>query len=321
MDEEGDRIEVTTEIEWTEMFSQLHGQIPIKLYFEKPKQIPDQKTSPICVPSPIQDTPVQPSLGVDPSSNVTKCLQQFFPNGIILPFNIPPFLSGVVNVINILGNSAVDLSVDITGLGDAIQEKGISDIDKKLYKEASHAFRAQGILQPNNPYPFFNVACAEALMGNTTDSLLFLNKAIDLGYHNLDHILHDDYLTNISYTKGFQLAIHRLRDILNVSSLPADSEPSVNILEPVKNPEPVIFEDPIKITEPVKGPEQVVTGPLNFQEPETVIPEAVIPPDFAYIAELEVLHDIGYLNDFIIVPVLEKNKGNIHKTVLELLDM
>jgi hypothetical protein len=39
------------------------------------------------------------------------------------------------------------------------------------------------------------------------------------------------------------------------------------------------------------------------------------------LSELEVLHDIGYLNDEMIIPVLEKNKGNIQRTVLELLDM
>jgi len=163
-------------------------------------------------------------------------------------------------------------------------------------------------------------------MGNTTDSLIFLNKAIDLGYHNLDHILHDDYLTNISYTKGFQLAIRRLKDIINLYTLSEDEDsiPRPITVVPDKSPEPVNFQEPIKNIEPVKAvPEKELTGravTIEIQE-TTTKPEVVIPPYFEYIAELEVLHDIGYLNDFIIIPVLEKHKGNIHKTVLELLDM
>jgi len=158
MDNEGDRIEVTSELEWTEMFSQLQGQHPIKLYiFEKPtanKNNNSQDVPPCIPPAPIQNFPIPQFQGVEIGSNVTKCLAQFFPNGIILPFNIPNFLSRFVNVINVLGNTEVDLAVDVTGLGNAIHEKGMADLDHQLYKEASHAFSAQTILQPDNNIAF-----------------------------------------------------------------------------------------------------------------------------------------------------------------------
>jgi len=77
MDNEGDRIEVTSELEWTEMFSQLQGQNPIKLYIEEKlntvnKNIQDVPTS---IPNPIQNIQCN---GMEIGSNVTKCLSQFF---------------------------------------------------------------------------------------------------------------------------------------------------------------------------------------------------------------------------------------------------
>jgi hypothetical protein len=95
--------------------------------------------------------------------------------------------------------------------------------------------------------PFYNVACAEALLGNVTEALVFLNKAIDLGWRDLEKIMGDEDLVMISYTKGFQLAIKRLKEILNIK----------------ENEEPVKFQQPEKIPQPVKIPE-----PVKFQEPE-----------------------------------------------------
>jgi len=255
----------------------------------------------------------------------------FFPNGRILPFNIPNFLSRFVNVVNVLGNTAVDLAVDISGLANAIQEKAMADLDQKLYQEASHAFKAQTILQPDNPIAFYNVATAEALIGNITEALLYLNKAIDLGYSDLHHILQDADFINISSIPGFQLAINRLRDIINppvADSYKPESVPN-QAPEPI-NPEPVKIPQPVKISESVNPVNIPQSEPVKIPDPlvdDWYVPEPVvetppvIPQNFAYTAELEVLHDIGYLNDEIVIPILEKNLGDIQNTVFELLDM
>jgi len=52
-----------------------------------------------------------------------------------------------------------------------------------------------------------------------------------------------------------------------------------------------------------------------------VLDDGVGRRDFEYNAELEVLRDIGYMNDELVMPILEKNKGNVQQTVLELLDL
>jgi len=263
-------------------------------------------------------------------SNVTKCLEQFFPNGIILPFNIPPFLSGIVNVINLLGNTEVDLSVDISGLAVAIHNKGMVDLDHKLYKEASHAFRALGILQPEDFNAFYHVACAEALLGNYTESLLFLNKAIDLGYRDKERIVQDASLNPISYTKGFELAMNRLNDLLekeSSSSLllsPSSFAPAAGIIQVTEAPA-VVYENLEKklegmslIDEEIEKIEKMESTGMESTLEKNEFLKSV---NFAYQAELDVLRDIGYFNDELVIPILEKNKGNVQQTVLELLDL
>jgi len=252
-------------------------------------------------------------------------------------------LQNIVTIKYISGDTVVDIDVDIPKLGEAIHRKAMDYLNEKLFKEAAHTFRAQCILQPTNPVAFYNVACTESLMGNSDEAIVFLNKAIDLGYCNLKHMLDDTDFNLINHTEGFRMACRRLEDLLKLQ----DEKP-FPIPEPVKEPEPQ--PEPVRVPEPVKEPEpqpepvrvpepqpEPVKEPEPQPEPVRVPqpppepvkePEPVIVPELIpsylltpWVAELEVLHDIGYLNDEIIIPVLEKNRGNVQQTVLELLDM
>jgi len=332
-DAEGDRIDVTTELEWNEMFDQLTDKNNIKIYIAEasdPKYFKDgPHAQKLYFYNPVENAKVVPDNAQLLGNSVSKCLEQFFPNGRILPFNIPSFLKNIVTIKYISGNhdTVVDIDVDIPRLGQAIHDKAMAYLNEKDFREASRTFRAQCILQPTHSVPFYNVACAESLLANTDEALVYLNKAIDLGYKNLDHMLQDSDFNNIRHTEGFRVAYARLKDILY------HKEPELPVKipepEPVKTPEP----EPVKIPEPEQPAKAPEPEPVKTPEPEPVkIPEQVktdpqpqpIPPPFVltpWAAELEVLHDIGYFNDEIIVPILEKNRGNVEQTVLELLDM
>jgi len=255
--------------------------------------------------NPVENARVLPDNASILSNSVSKCLEQFFPNGRILPYNIPVFLQNIITIkyISNNGDAVVDIDVDIPKLGDAIHNKAMEYLNEKQFKDASKTFRAQGILQPNNPNAFYNVACAESLMGNTDEALVYLNKAIDLGYRNLNHMLLDSDFNNINSTEGFRVACSRLQTILS------PSEPETKCESPAQ-PEP----KPQPPSEPKCEPEPQPSEPT----PAVIVPPFVLTP---WAAELEVLHDIGYLNDEIIVPILEKNRGNVELTVLELLEM
>lgn len=328
IDAEGDRIDVTTELEWKEMFDQLSDPNNIKIYISEganPKYFKDgPPPQQLYFHNPLENTKVELDNAQVLSNSVSKCLEQFFPNGRILPFNIPSFLNNIVTIKYISGknDTVVDIDVDIPRLGNAIHDKAMRHLEEKNFKEASSTFRAQCILQPTNSVPFYNVACSESLMGNTDEALVYLNKAIDLGYRNLDHMLQDSDFNNISHTEGFRVACSRLKDLLYTPE--QREEPKAKPMEVAPEPIPPKATQPIE-PEPVVEPEVKTT---EWKEPEpvgTVEPETqIVPPPFVltpWAAELEVLHDIGYFNDEIIVPILEKNSGNVQQTVLELLDM
>jgi len=357
VDSEGDKIDVTSQLEWNEMFDQLTDKNNIKINVievSNPKYFKDgPPPETLYFHNPLLNTRVTPDNASALSSSVSKCLEQFFPNGKILPFNIPTFLQNIVTIKYISGETNVDINVDIPSLGEAIYHKAMSYLDEKSFKEASHTFRAQCILQPTNAVAFYNVACAESLLGNPDEAIVFLNKSIDLGYRNIKHLLDDPDFNLINHTEGFRMACRRLEDLRNKEneSLPIIPEPVKEpVPEPVKVPEsqpvPQPLPEPVKepVPEPVKVPEpqpvpqpppepvkEPVPEPVKVPEPLPVpqppplpVPESFPLPPYIltpWVAELEILHDIGYLNDEIIIPVLEKNRGNVQQTVLELLDM
>jgi len=333
VDSEGDKIDVTTQLEWEEMFGQVSKTETIKIHISEisnPKYFKDgPPPQSLFFHEKDNMQPIVPPNAGAFSSSVSKCLEQLFPNGRILPFNIPTFLQNIVTIKNISGNgdAVVDIDVDIGQLGDAIHNRAMALLNEKQYKDASFTFRAQGILQPQNPISFYNVACAEALQGNLDEAILNLNVSIDKGYTNLDHLLSDEDFAGIRHTDQFVIACSRLKDLI-YEQKPAPepsqtaSEPAPESVKQVPAPEPVKQELVQPEPEPVKIPQEEVKVPQvppQVPEPEVKLPESIILTP--YIAELEVLHDIGYLNDSIIVPILEKNRGNVQQTVLELLDM
>jgi len=358
VDTEGDKIDVTTQLEWEEMFGQVSKTETIKIHITEisnPKYFKDgPPPQSLFFHEKANLQPVVPPNANAFSSSVAKCLEQFFPSGHILPFNIPTFLQNIVTIKYISGNgdAVVDIDVDIGQLGDAIHKRAMSLLTDKQYKDASFTFHAQGILQPQNPIPFYNVACAEALQGNLDSAILNLNASIEKGYRNLDHLLSDEDFAGIRHTDQFVIACSRLKDLIyepkidipepvNPEPSPTTPEPSPATPETVKQepvpepvkpepaqpepvkpvpaPEPVKQESVPSESEPVKIPQEEVTVPPQVPEVEVKLPESIIITP--YYTELEVLHDIGYLNDSIIVPILEKNRGNVQQTVLELLDM
>jgi len=57
---------------------------------------------------------------------------------------------------------------------------------------------------PNDRIGLYNLACAESLLGNVDQALSVLEKAIDVGYRDFDHILNDTDFDNIKNHDGFK---------------------------------------------------------------------------------------------------------------------
>lgn len=76
-------------------------------------------------------------------------------------------------------------------------KKGL-EIDKRLVK-----------LKPDDPIIFYNLACSYSLLNDIKQSLSALEKAIKVGYKDLDFIYQDKDLKNLKKTKVFQKLIEK----------------------------------------------------------------------------------------------------------------
>jgi tetratricopeptide (TPR) repeat protein len=70
---------------------------------------------------------------------------------------------------------------------------------------------------PNHMVALYNLACANSLLGNIDEAINNLERAIDMGYRDLEHILNDQDFNNIKYTTRFANIIRTLRIIINPS--------------------------------------------------------------------------------------------------------
>jgi hypothetical protein len=63
---------------------------------------------------------------------------------------------------------------------------------------------------PNHLMALYNLACAESLLGNVDEGLNNLEKAIELGYCDLNGILKDGDFDNVKHTERFMMILQKL---------------------------------------------------------------------------------------------------------------
>ena len=91
-------------------------------------------------------------------------------------------------------------------LGDAYTRKG--DFEKGLQTDL-HLSK----IQPDNKLVRYNLACSYALTGQKDKAISSLNKAIDLGYRDLEHLRSDHDLDALKTDPRFQSILARLSSI------------------------------------------------------------------------------------------------------------
>jgi len=299
---------VTSELEWREMFSELRNSDIIKIYVMEGNKGRYYKDGPApeilySYTDTINKTPE--TAPEEYRTSVPRCLEQLFLQNKILPHNIPTFLEGIVTIHN-QPNNQVDLDVDVEKLKDVLHRKGFGLMDEKEYGKARSMFRALLIIKPEDPITSYNVACTESLLGNYEDAIYFLKQAIDFGYDDVDHLLDDDDFINIRSTPGFGEVVNYIKEKLEASLPPKPIEIEEDSVEPVNthnHPEilPVpslpVFVAPVVPKEPVKAPLET-----------------------KWAHELDVLHEMGFIDDDENISLLESSNGSVEQTVIALLN-
>jgi len=102
-------------------------------------------------------------------------------------------------------------------------------------------------ISPNDKIALYNLACADSLLGNLNEAITALNRAIDAGYNDLFHMLNDKDFDNIKNTDEFHNLVAKLESILfpnekkdETSNLekPSNQEKNENKVEPSNTDKP-----------------------------------------------------------------------------------
>jgi tetratricopeptide (TPR) repeat protein len=369
-DSEDDKIFVTSQIEWEEMFEELKDDKIIKLSLvEGQKPYFKDGPEPTCVRA--YDDPIgkKPIALEDPNleNRVTQCLKLIFPSNKIIPTNIPTFLEPAICPMNISGCEA-ELDIDVNKLSQVLFREGYNLLEKKEYAKGRNIYQALLVLDPHHQLGTYNLACAEALLGNETPALRYLENAVRLGYRDARKILEDTDLESLHNHPKFVQIIETLQPQTKTQpelQIP-QTQPQPQI-QPQPQPQPQIQPQPQPQPQPQIQPEpQIQPQPQPQIQPEPQIqpqplpqiqpqpqpqiqpqplpqippllqpqiqpqfqpqPQFQIQPEYntqshqKWVRELDVLHDIGYFDDDILVAFLESTKGNVQQTVLKLLDI
>eukprot|EP01126_Amoeba_proteus_P003318 TRINITY_DN110_c0_g1_i4.p1 TRINITY_DN110_c0_g1~~TRINITY_DN110_c0_g1_i4.p1 ORF type:complete len:438 (-),score=74.49 TRINITY_DN110_c0_g1_i4:63-1376(-) len=91
-----------------------------------------------------------------------------------------------------------------------MERRTLDDLNKAIELLTKQADLAQS--QWHRRIPVYNIACCHALLGNKQIAMTLLQKAVDLGYHNVRHMENDSDLDSLRNTIEFQQLISSLKE-------------------------------------------------------------------------------------------------------------
>lgn len=65
-------------------------------------------------------------------------------------------------------------------------------------------------LDPDDPIVHYNLGCSYSLLGRIGDALAALERAVELGYRDVEHMERDEDLSNVRADRRYTRLLHRL---------------------------------------------------------------------------------------------------------------
>jgi len=247
---------------------------------------------------------------------VPRCLGIFFPDGKILPHHLPEFLKEAVQV-KLIPNSEndVDLDVNIPLLRQILFRRGLTMLDSHNYEEGRAAFSALVELSAHDPLAHYNLACAEALLGNHEAAVSMLSRSVECGYRNLAHLLADPDLDSLRTNGGYLKVVDALKALHSAAVAQNDNNEKKEEVKEEKKSEEVVALTALRMVEkkveqqPEKEKEQEKkeeeapkkeNAEVEEKKKEEVkiesAPKQVSEEESKYETELQLLADMGFID-------------------------
>jgi tetratricopeptide (TPR) repeat protein len=127
---------------------------------------------------------------------------------IDLPLNVldelaARFLIGVYEAA--LKSSPQEIGV-LVALGDIYTRSG-------LYERGLEVDRRLVALRPDDPTFRYNLACSQSLLGSVDEAFGTLERAVTLGYDELDYLLRDPDLANVRKDRRWTAFLEKIREL------------------------------------------------------------------------------------------------------------
>jgi len=165
--------------------------------------------------------------------------------------------------------------------------------------------------------PWYNIACCEALLGDTSAALRSLQKSIEAGYNDASHLETDDNLNALRNIPEFKSMISTLRSTVNNTSIPVISDKSrFSITEPALKQTVASTAPPVPVCVNVPTPELKLSVPTVVQpQPASSVPNPNGQDD-----PMATLFHMGFTDEIKNAEALKEAKGNIAAAVQNLIE-
>jgi len=219
-----------------------------------------------------------------------------------------------------------------------LTEEGIALMDSHKYDEAKEIFVKQAEMFKcpwKKSVPFYNIACCEALLGNTDSALAYLAKAINCGYKNVQHMDQDKDLDSLRGLDAFEVMMGEIRNAPQVERKKEcrwkgrfqnmnchqqrDGETKPDVVN--NSPSVELKEEKVEITPVFSAVTGEVVGEIKSALPietKVTLDQAKTEP-VQYEAELNSLFQMGFTNERKNKNMLRKTNGNLSEAVVLLL--
>jgi tetratricopeptide (TPR) repeat protein len=82
---------------------------------------------------------------------------------------------------------------------------------RKMYRQGLQVDQRLARLRQDDPIVHYNLACSYALLNQVNDAFAALTNAVNLGYHDLEHMEEDSDLERIRHDPRYAEAADRIR--------------------------------------------------------------------------------------------------------------
>ncbi len=129
-----------------------------------------------------------------------------------------------VLVLALLGGAAFAQGQDAVREFSEAFDRGLAELTARNFEESIAAFERCIELFPDRPTAYYNIACAHSLNSQIDKANEYLEKALERGFEDLDHINADTDLDNIRNSEGFLRLIKKFfrgEDVFEAEPAPA----------------------------------------------------------------------------------------------------